>query len=210
MGHVATLGCIHFDTHPVLLFVAPPVEKSAGTNHVADPVLERHPDDGWTLAVPMKVSAGMHRILGKLVDAILPETPRTETTLRDVTRHALVSLQYMPRSSATVFLWTMRALNWSPLWRFRGIRPLTSLPTEAARRHLLAATRSRWLPIRLLMYGPLGLFMSSYFDQDYVHHELRYDPRTFIASRIRVRREWLAGKEPGAAEEIHHRPHGSR
>ena len=154
----------------------------------------------------MTVSAGMHRVLTALADAILPERPRTESTLDDVTRHALVSLQYMPRSSARTFLWGMRALNWSPLWRLRGLRPLTSLPTEVARQHLLAATQSRWLPMRLLMYGPLGLFMSCYFDQDYVHRELGYAPAPFVESRIDLRRKWLAGNEPGAAEEIHHLP----
>jgi hypothetical protein len=166
-------------------------------------VLERHPDDGWTLAVPMTVSARLHRVLLTLADAILPESPRTGTTLEDVTRHALVSLQYMPRSSAVVFLWGMRLLNWSPLWRLKGLRPLTALPTEAAREHLRAATKSRWLPIRLLMYGPLGLFMSSYFDQDYVHRELGYAPAPFVADRITLRKKWLMGQEPGTDEEIH-------
>jgi len=168
------------------------------------PVLERHPDDGWTLAVPMTVSARMHRILLKLADAILPESPRIETTLEDVAKHALISLQYMPRSSAKIFLLSMRALNWSPLWRLRGLRPLTSLPTDAARRHLQAATQSRWLPVRLLMYGPLGLFMSSYFDQGYVHRELDYAPASFVQDRIELRRRWIAGAEPTMGDEIHH------
>jgi hypothetical protein len=88
-----------------------------------NPVRERHPDDGWTLAVPMTVSARMRRILLKLADAILPDRPRTQDTLQTVTEHALVSLQYMPRSSAAVFLVGMRLLNWLPLWRFRGLRP---------------------------------------------------------------------------------------
>jgi hypothetical protein len=138
----------------------------------------------------------MHRILLKLVDAIVPDTPRTATTLKDVAQHALVSLQYMPRSSARIFLFGMRVLNWSPLWRLRGFRPLTSLPTHMARRHLVAVTRSRWLPVRLLMYGPLGLFMSSYFDQDYVHRELEYAPTPFVAERIQARRKWLEGQGP--------------
>ena len=159
-------------------------------------MLERHPDDAWRLALPMAVSARMRQILVALADAILPESPRTETTLDDVTRHALVSLQYMPRSSARIFLLGMRLLNWSPLWRFRGIRPLTALPTAVARRHLVAATRSRWLPVRLLMYGPLGLFMSSYFDQDYVHRELDYAPVPFVAERIEARRRWIEGSAP--------------
>lgn len=158
----------------------------------------------------MKVSGGMHKLLTALADAILPDSPRTETTVRDVTRHALVSLQYMPRSSAQIVLWGMRVLNWSPLWRLRGFRPLTSLSAESRRQHLQAATRSRWLPVRLLMYGPLGLFMSSYFDQEYVHRELGYAPAPFVASRIEIRRRWLTGDEPGPDQAIHRPPTSSQ
>ena len=162
---------------------------------VRSPVLERHPDDGWSLAAPLKVSARTRRILISLADAILPDAPRTDDTLEVVTTHALVSLQYMPRSSAWVFLLTMRLLNWSPLWRLRGVRPLTSLAREAGRTHLVAATKSRWLGVRLLMYGPLGLFMSSYFDQDYVHEALHYNPKPFVEERIQLRRKWLEESE---------------
>jgi hypothetical protein len=154
----------------------------------------------------MDVSPGTRRVLHTLADAILPPSPRTETTLQDVARHALVCLRYMPRSSAVIFLLGMRLLNWSPLWRLRGVRPLTALPVDAARRHLVGATTSRWLPVRLLMYGPLGLFMSSYFDQDYVHRELDYAPAPFVAERIELRQKWIEGQEPGADEEIHHLP----
>lgn len=176
---------------------------------VPRPVLQRHPEDAWTLASPMKVGACTHRLLRALVDAVLPPTPRIATTVEDVARHALVLLRYMPRSSALLFLWGMRIVNWSPLWRFRGLRPLTSLPVESARRHLVALTRSRWLPLRLLTYGPLGLFLSSYFDQDYVHREMDYAPVPFVASRIAMRRQWIAGDEPGTRDEIHHLPVGS-
>ena len=169
-------------------------------------VLQRHPDDGWTLAVPMKVGACTRRVLLRLADAIVPPSPRTETTLEDVIEQALVCLQYMPRSTSVLFVAGMRLLNWSPLWRLRGVRPLTALPTDAARRHLAGVARSRWLPVRLLMMGPLGLFMSSYFDQDYVHRELDYDPTPFVAERIELRRKWVEGQEPGADDEIHHLP----
>lgn len=169
---------------------------------LTDLVLGRHPDDAWTLALPMRVSDRMQRVLLALADAILPDAPRTETTLEDVTRHARVSLQYMPRSSALLVLLGMQMLNWLPLWTLQGVRPLTSLSVNVARRRLRSATESRWLPVRLLMYGPLGLFMSSYFDQDYVHRELHYAPTPFIAERIQIRRKWLEGEEPGAVEEI--------
>ena len=175
---------------------------------VPNPVLQQHPNDGWTLAAPMKVGARTRRLLLRLADAILPSSPRTETTLEDVTEHALVCLRYMPRSTGVLFLVGMRVLNWSPLWRLKGVRPLTALPTDVARRHLAGVTKSRWLAIRLLMVGPLGLFMSSYFDQDYVHRELGYEPTRFIAERIEIRRKWVEGQEPRAEDEIHHRAGG--
>jgi len=173
---------------------------------VPSPVLRRHPDDSWTLAAPRKVSPRTQRVLLALADAIIPASPRTETTLEDVTRHALVCLQYMPQSSARLFLVGMRLLNWAPLWRLRGLRPLTRLSRDKARRHLIAVTQSRWLPVRLSMYGPLGLFMSTYFDQDYAHRAIDYDPVPFIEARIELRRKWVEGVEPEAEEEIHHLP----
>jgi hypothetical protein len=173
---------------------------------VRSTLLDRHPDDAWTLADPMAVSARMHRLLMVLADAIVPESPRIDSTLHDVTRHTLVSLQYMPRSSAMLFLLGMRLINWSPLWRLRGMRPLTSVPRDTARRHLLALTLSRWLALRSLMYGPIGLFMSFYFDQDYVHRELDYAPVPFVEARIRLRRKWLQGDEPGLSDQIHRAP----
>lgn len=152
----------------------------------------------------MRVSDRTHRLLCKLANCILPDRPRAPGTLAEVTRQALVLLQYMPRSSARVFLWGMRALNWSPVWRFRGLRPLTSLPVESARRQLRGVAQSRWLPVRLLMYGPVGLFMSSYFDQDYVHREIGYAPVPFLSDRIELRRQWVEGREPGTEDEVHH------
>lgn len=152
----------------------------------------------------MEVGARTRRILLTLAHSIIPTSPRTPDTLEEVTHHALVSLRYMPRSSARMFLWGMRLLNWAPLWRLRGLRPLTALPADVVHRHLLALTQSRWLPARLLMYGPVGLFMSSYFDQDYVHREIDYAPRPFVADRIELRRRWIEGREPGSDDEVHH------
>ena len=169
-------------------------------------VPQRHPDDAWTLADPMAVGRRTNRVLRKLADAVMPPSPRTETTVDDAIRHALICLRYMPRLSALAFLLGMRLLNWAPVWRFRGLRPLTALPTESARQHLRAVTQSRWLPARLLMYGPLGLFMSFYFDQDYVHRELGYAPLPFVSDRIALRRRWVEGEELTPGDEIHHLP----
>ncbi len=173
---------------------------------VTSPVPERHPTDSWTLAIPHRVSRRTHRVLRTLADAILPTSPRIETTVADIIDHTLVCLRYMPRSTVMGLLVGMRLLNWAPLWRLRGLRPLTRLSRDEARRHLVAVTHSRWLPVRLLMHGPLGLFMSTYFDQDYAHRTIDYDPVPFIRERIELRRKWVEGKEPGTDEEIHHLP----
>lgn len=182
------------------------MEKSAGTDQGAQSVLLRHPEDGWTLAEPRPVSSRMHRVMTTLIDAIVPAEPREADTVDAVARHARVSLQYMPRSSASTFLWGMRILNWSPLWRLRGLRPLTRLPRQQVRRHLRSIMDSRWLPVRLLMYGPLGLFMSTYFDQDYAHRAIDYDPVPFVEDRIALRAAWVEGREPTSDDEIHHLP----
>lgn len=169
-------------------------------------MLERHPEDGWTLAEPRPVSSRMRRVMTSLIDAVLPAEPRETDTVDAVADHALVTLQYMPRSSAWSFLWGMRLLNWSPLWRFRGIRPLTGLSRNVVRRHLRSVMESRFLLVRLLMYGPLGLFMSTYFDQDVAHRAIDYDPVPFVDSRIAMRRAWVEGRVPSESDEIHHLP----
>ena len=48
--------------------------------------------------------------------------------------------------------------------------------------------------------------MSFYFDQDYVHRELDYAPVPFVEERIRLRRKWLEGEEPGLNDQIHRAP----
>lgn len=182
------------------------MEKSAGSDHGAESVLERHPQDDWALAKPRTVGKRMIRVLRTLIDAIIPSAPRIDSTVDDIARHALVSLQYMPRSSAFVLLFGMRMLNWSPLWRGRGFTPLTRLPRDLVRKHLLAVMQSRWLAVRLLMQGPLGLFMTTYFDQEYAHREIDYDPVPFVRARIALRKAWLEGTEPTERDEIHHLP----
>ncbi|MGB5809198.1 MAG: hypothetical protein WBG86_01635 [Polyangiales bacterium] len=141
-----------------------------------------------------------------LIDAIIPSAPRSADSVEAIARHALVTLQYMPRSAAFSLLFAMRMLNWSPLWRLRGVLPLTRLTRDAVRAHLSAVMQSRWLPVRLLMHGPLGLFMSTYFDQDYAHREIGYDPVPFVQERIELRAAWVEGREPAIEDEIHHLP----
>lgn len=166
----------------------------------------RHPDDDWQLADPLEVGSGSRRRLLTLADAIIPSEPREPDTLEQVVTHVLVSLRYMPRASARLVLLGLHLLNWSPLWRLRGLRPLTALPVDAVRRHLRAVMASRFLPVRLLSLAPRALILSTYFDQDVAHRSLGYAPEVFIRDRIELRRRWLSGEEPDAGSEIRHLP----
>lgn len=161
--------------------------------------LERHPDDGWKLAEPMAVGRATERVARAIVRALLPPPPAPSAPdMEDrVFRHMCVMLQYMEPFAARGFLFLLHFLNWSPLWRFRGLRPLTALPSERAAAILQEMVHSRVLLIRMMMLGPKGLILSTYFDQDVVHEALDYEPRGFMKERIALRRRLLAGERAG-------------
>ena len=169
---------------------------------------QRHPEDNWSLADPLRVSAATRRALIALVDTMVPPSPRRVSTVSDIADQVLRLLRYMPRSTVYAFTLGLHLLNWSPLWRWQGWQPLSRLDRPGALRHLRIMANSRWLPARLLMLGPQGLILSTYFDQDYAHEAISYEPRGFITSRIELRRQWLRGVEPDGSAEIHHRPKG--
>jgi len=157
----------------------------------------RHPDDGFVLAEPRPMGRCSLKVLDALVGALLPPppAPRIDGLEADIAQHVRVMMQYMPPLSARGFVLLMHFLNWAPLWRLQGLRPLTRISAERASTLLTGIANSRFLLIRLLMLGPKGLILSSYFDRDEVHRELRYDPATFIRQRIDLRQRLLAGGE---------------
>lgn len=167
---------------------------------------QRHPDDGWQLAAPLELRPGSRRRLLALADAIMPPEPREPGTLEQVVTHVLVSLRYMPRPSVRLILLGLLLLDWSPLWRLRGLRSLSSRPVSVVRHHLREIMASRWLPVRLLTLAPRALILSTYFDQDVAHRGIGYEPTAFIQSRIELRQRWTLGEEPEGTHEIRHLP----
>lgn len=164
----------------------------------------RHPDDGFELADPRPMGRRTLRVLDALVEALLPPppAPRSETTAQEIALHVRVMMQYMPPLSARGLLLVMHLLDWSPLWRGAHLRPLTRLSAEEGSRVLAGVADSRLLPLRLLMLGPKGLILSSYFDRDEVHAALDYDPRGFILERIELRRRLMRGAQATADDFI--------
>jgi len=172
----------------------------------------RHPDDGFILADPRPMSRPTLRVLDALIGALLPPppAPRPEGLEADVVRQVRVMMQYMPPLSARGFVLLMHFLNWSPLWRLRGLLPLTRISDARAGDILTGIANSRFMLVRLLMLGPKGLILSSYFDRDEVHRELRYDPTTFIRQRIDLRKRLLAGEEASPEDFIAESPELAR
>lgn len=166
----------------------------------------RHPEDGWTLAEPLRVSRGTKRVISAITDAIVPTEPRYDGMLADLVENFLILLRYMPRSTQVAFIFGLHVLNFAPLWRLRDIRTITALPRERAESVLRGITQSRLLPIRLLMLGPQAMLLSAFFDSASIHPHLDYDPVSFAEGRIELRQRLLRGEEISDSDLIDHRP----
>jgi hypothetical protein len=167
--------------------------------------IRRHPQDGWSLADPVKLSSGSERALGGVVRALLPPppAPRPADIEARVTTHVRVMLQYMPAALRLGFILMMHLLEWSPLWRFSAFSKLSKLPAERGSRILAGIASSRLAPLRMMMLAPKAIVLSAYFDQDEVHAALDYEPRSFIQGRIARRNELLTS---GALDDPGKRP----
>jgi hypothetical protein len=168
--------------------------------------LDRHPDDGWRLAEPIRVGRATQKVLRAMIGALLPPppAPRTPEIEETIFCHVLVLLQYMAPATARGFLLLLHVLNWSPLWRFVGLRPLTAIAPARASAVLKGIAGSRFLVIRMMMLAPKGLILSTYFDQDAIHSKLDCDPRGFTQERIALRKRLVAGDTARAEDHIHH------
>jgi hypothetical protein len=166
----------------------------------------RHPDDGYPIADPYPVDAATEKAIRSLMRVLLPEgdAPRSADLDERVYHQMLVGLMYMPAQSAKGILAVFRLLEWAPVWRLKGRKPLSALSRDEGSKILAEIASSRLLPMRLLMLAPKGLMFSAYYDQDEVHRALDYDPVAFTRERIALRQRILAGEVPSEADHIHH------
>jgi hypothetical protein len=98
------------------------------------------------------------------------------------------------------FPWAVRLVDWSPLWRFKGLRRLRSLPRERASELLTQMAHSRSSLIRALLTAVRGAVMAMYFDQPEVCEALGFAPTPFMSARIALRQRLVAGA-PAAPED---------
>ncbi|MDH5490703.1 MAG: hypothetical protein OEY14_01890 [Myxococcales bacterium] len=156
--------------------------------------MDRHPDDGWEIAEPFPLDPRSRRALGALIDALLPEGPRTAGSEEEIALHVRRMMRYMPLTTALGLVASLHLLEWSPLWRLRGIRPLSGGARGRATRLLRELSHSRLVPIRTLVLGPRALVLSTFYDRDEVHAALEYEPRAFIRERIALRERLARGE----------------
>jgi hypothetical protein len=159
-------------------------------------MVERHPNDGWTLAEPLPMSAASEQALEGVVRALLPPrpAPRTLELDRRVTTHVRRMLRYMLPPLALGFVLLIRILDLAPLWRFEKLSRLSKLEPAEGSKILQGIATSRFMLLRLMMLGPKAVVLSTYFDQDECHQVLDYEPKGFLRERIQ-RREVLLAEE---------------
>ncbi len=156
-------------------------------------VAGRHPEDGWTLAEPLPMSPRTRRVLAGVIRAVCPAEPAVPELERRMEEHVRRMLRYMPRAVVLGFILTLYALDWAPLWRFKAWRRLGRLDKERAELLLTELGESPWPLLRMIVLGPRGLILSTYFDQDEVHAAMGYAPLPFLQERVALRHRLLAG-----------------
>ncbi|MCU0694152.1 MAG: hypothetical protein MUF54_22395, partial [Polyangiaceae bacterium] len=84
---------------------------------VAPGVLERHPNDGWELADPVRVDPFTERAIQGLVRAILPPSPAPRSPELDarVARHVRRMIAYTPVGVGLGILAVMHMVDWAPV-----------------------------------------------------------------------------------------------
>lgn len=165
----------------------------------------RHPDDGWRLAEPYRLTRRGERAFRGLIHTFCPPPPAPELTrdLEDrVARQSLQLLRYMHPVTRLGMRLALTVVNWSPRWRFRSWHRLHKLPRERAEALLDRLGHSRIPFLRTLVFVVRGLILHVYFDQPDVQAALGYDGVGFINSRIALRRRLLDGEAAGDADAI--------
>jgi hypothetical protein len=188
----------------------PPEELAEAAALAARGPADRHPDDGWRLAEPWPLGRGSLRALRGLVRALIPApdgggggagaadaagqpAPCDAALVERVVLQIRRNLRYMSPVAGHGLVALVWLLDWSPLWRLRGLRPLHRLAPARAAAALDALGRSRWSPLRTALTAARAAALTVYFDQPEVHAAIGYAPAAHIADRLALRARLLAG-----------------
>ncbi len=154
--------------------------------------------DRFVRARPDTLSPRSQRAFRALARAICPveSVPSFPDAIERVEAFVLSQLPYMNPVIRRAVGPLCRLVDWSPVWRFRGIRPLRSLSQERATAELESMVHSPFALVRNAIYPVKALILAAYYDQPEVHTAMSYEPVPFIRERIAFRARLMAGEAP--------------
>ena len=142
----------------------------------------------------------LHGVIGALCPR--PPAPWSVELADKVELGVRVFMRYLPPAMGHGFGPLMLLLDWSPVWRLRGLRPLHSWDREQGADLLQRLASSRVKLIRLMIVAARAAVLSVYYDQEEVHQALDYHPLPFLQGRADLRRKLMAGDKAGPGDVI--------
>jgi len=164
--------------------------------------LARHPDDGWVFAEPYPMSRDLVAAFHGVIRALIPPEPVVPDVEVRIEQQVRRMMPYMQKLVAFGFMVVLRALDYAPLWRGKGLRRLRDMSPEAASALLEELEQSRIGPVSDMVVGARAAVLAPYYDLDEVAAHIGYDPTPFMRGRIQLRRRLLAGEDAGEADQI--------
>ena len=147
------------------------------------------------LPSPYPMGTMLRRSLRALIRASCPleRGPKIPHIVDKVEHQVRMLMVYMSPLSAKGLCAVFLLVNYSQLWRLRGLRPLHRLKRAQAVCALKSLCHVRALAVRQLMIAIKATIITAYYDQPEVHFALGYHPRPWIRERLALRRRLLRG-----------------
>ena len=167
----------------------------------------RTSDHGWQDADLWPMGPVSRAALRGVVAALCPspdngaaDVPPLAAVAGPVGDGVRLTLRYMEWPLALGLHVGLLLLDWSPLWRFVGIRPLHRLPAARAAAVVDDVGRSRFSLLRSLVMGARAAVLMQWYDLPEVHALMHYTPEPHFRERIALRERLLAGGEATDAD----------
>lgn len=153
---------------------------------------------------PYPMSGPVRRALRAVIRASCPleSGPKVPKIVDKVEHQVRMLMQYMAPLTARGLCLVFLLVNWSQLWRLRGVRPLHRLTRSESVQVVGTLCRMRFQAGRQLMLAVRGTVVAAYYDQPEVHFALGYHPRPWIRERLALRRRLMAGRPATAEDQI--------
>ena len=153
---------------------------------------------------PYSMSAPVRRALRAVIRASCPleSGPKIPQIVDKVERQVRTLMIYMAPMTARGLCLVFLLVNYSQLWRLRGLRPLHRLTRPQAVACFRDLCHVKLPAVRQLTLAIRATVIASYYDQPEVHFALGYHPRAWVRERLALRRRLIAGQEAQAEDII--------